>query len=357
MNSKKHGVKMKIDRKKLVDCLRKLSSVLVSNPLVPEYGCFQIQNNMVWATDGEMVIFSFLPMDIGIQCSVPGMPFLHLIEGLKKTTVDIVRDGNQLNVLSNTGKIKATFAIFDVIERPEISVTSWVDMTVTEISSFVKGAGLCRFAASKDRTAGPICGVRLQEDRMISCNRYRVLRLCFSKSFPEMVGTLPLKFIKILVKYKEEIKRIACIEDSMFVAEFKDNTLIKTSLISGEYRDVEQYFPCTETFQEIEFGEDFGEVLDRHIEFLQEIRSLDKEIEIDIQKDVCIFTSKEKELGILREEISLAFPNSQGIKFVINPLLLKDVVKLCPVFKYFPDKELILFEKKNLSCIIRVTTI
>ncbi|MHA1591478.1 MAG: hypothetical protein ACTSUP_03305 [Candidatus Heimdallarchaeaceae archaeon] len=346
---------MKVNRKNLVNCLKKVFPVLVSNPIVPEYGFFHIQNDLIWSTDGEVIIISPLQEKTGIECSVPGISFLHLLESLKKDDIEIKQDAGQLHVMSGK-KVKASFAVFEVGEMPQIHVTSKIVSVPEELSRFVEGAGFCRFVVSKDRTAGALCGVRVQEGKMFASDRYRILRYILSKSFSDISCTLPLKFVDILVKYKKEIKTVAHAEDVMFIAKLEDGTTISSSLLSGEYRDVEEFFPCSEVFQEVKFGKDIGEILDRHIEFLREIHSLDKEIEVNIQKDICVLVTEAGTLGDLKEEMSASCTDKE-VKFTMNPLLLKDLVKICPTFKYFPEEEVILFEKDELSCVIKITPV
>lgn len=351
---------MKVNRENLLSCLERVAPVLVKNPIVPEYGCFHIYDSTVCSRDGDMLMVSTLPENMNIRCLVPGAPLLYLLRNLVDDEVEIVCEGDQLVVTAN--KVKGVFTVFGDMEKPEvISILSY-KMSTSEISDFVNVVGFCRFGASRDLTEPALCGVRVEENKAFACDRYRVIRSYFVKPLSGLTCTIPLKFIDILVKYKKDVESIGRLEEgdvgqTRFVVRLKDGTMIRTSLISGEYRDVEIYFPSTDKFQMVEFDEDFEIVLDRHIGFLKEVNSLDKEIKFDLQKEKCILTSTSGELGTLKEELGMVFPIDEEIGFVINPLFLKDILKKCPGFKYFSDEKSVLFELGNLSYIARVSLV
>jgi len=341
---------MKVNRISLVECLEKVIPALGINVLVPEFQYLQISGRRIQATDGALLIESTLPegSDYG-YFAVPGRPFYDLLRNLDKEEVDLIVEESKLKVKTN--KIEGTFTILDKVNIKEVDIPNSL-VSVEDFSNFIQGLNYCRFGVSKDETLGPLCGVRVKENLLLSSDRYRITKWELKSSL-SFECSLPVKFIDILLRNKNEIQKMGYTKNDTFVVELKDGTFIVTAVLTGEYQDLLQYFPVSE-YKEIEFVDDQRDALEKHISFLKNVNLADKEVEVKISKNKCIFTSKDKELGILIEEVEIASSNSSEIEFSVNPIFLKDIMEICSGFKYYVEMGLILFETEKLQYLVQI---
>jgi len=341
---------MKVNRASLIECLEKVIPALGINVLVPEFQYLQFDKRIVQATDGALIINTTLPegSDYG-SFAVPGRPFYDLLRNLDKEEVDLIVEDNKLKVKTN--KIEGTFIILDKVNL--ISVDTPDSLVLLEdFPNFIQGLNYCRFGVSKDETLGSLCGVKVKENLLLSSDRYRITKWNLNNSL-SFKCSLPIKFIDILLKNKDEIQEMGYSKNNTFVVVLRDGTSIITAVLIGLYPDLLQYFPTSE-YREIEFVDDQKDALEKHISFLKNVNLVDKEIDIKISKNKCVLTSRDKELGTLIEEVEISSSNSSEIEFSANPIFLKDIMEICSSFKYYVEAGLILFETDNLQYLAQV---
>jgi len=347
---------VKISRADLIDCLRKVAPAIGVSPFVPEFHYFRISGERVQAFDGSMVIDATCRENTGLNCMVP-KSFLQLLETLDDDEVELICEENKLIVKTNA--VKGTFAVLDKVKFEEL--VSFSDKNVDAYTShnpeeaysdLVDALNFCRLAVSKDETSGAICGVRIARNYVLSTDRYRIMKWELKKPVP-FECSVPLKFIDMLSRNKDEIDVVGCVDGEKLAAVLKDGTYVHTALLEGDYPDLLQYFPDSDDYQGVDFGSELDVTLERHINFLKDVDFTDKETSILIQKDKCILTTIHKELGVLEEEFDLLRPAEVEVKFVVNPVFLRDVVKKCSLMKYFVEKQLILFESKVFQYLIQ----
>jgi hypothetical protein len=344
---------MKMNRKNLVNSLEKVYPVVGVNVLVPEFQCFQFKGKIVQAYDGIMRIHTELPEDTEFECGVPGAPILSLLRSLAEEEVELVQ--SESSILVKAGGLKGSFTIQKSIDVRDIEIPQLVYDDKSKIEDIVEGLNFCRLAVSKDETAGPICGVMINKDTLLSTDRYRIACWSLGSSFDGLVCILPLKLISIMIKNRHEISAIGYDKESnSFVVLLEDGTRIASSTYEGEYRDVLQYFPATGSpFVEIKFISGLGDVLERHTIFLANVNPIDKEIVLEVCKNKCTVISKNAELGELVEELEITENLNSNFTFNVNPVFLKDVSGVCSSIKYFPDTGLTLVEKGSLRYLLQ----
>lgn len=342
---------MKVNRKNLVDCLEKVVPALGFNMLVPEFQYLQVNKRLIQATDGALIIESTLPegSDFG-QFAIPGRSFYDLLRGLDKEEVDLILKDDKLKVKTN--KVEGTFTILNKVNFREIDDPDSLVPTV-DIPDFIQGLNFCRFGVSKDETSGPLCGVRINDNLLFSSDRYRISKWILNNNL-SFKCSLPVKFIDILFKNKDEIQEMGYSKQNTFVVILCDGTTIVTSVLTGEYQDLLQYFPTVGESIEVKLIDDLSDVLERHISFLKNVNETDKEITIKICENKCITTSIDKELGIFKEELEASAGTDIEIELKVNPIFLRDIIKVCSNFRYYKELGLILFEAVNLQYLAQI---
>jgi len=340
---------MKVNREKLVDALEKVAPALGFNILVPEFHYFQIDRNRVQATDGVLLIDTSLPEDVNFSCAVPGVPFLHLLKNLNDEEVELVHKDDTLKV--RTDRVKGTFTTA-VLKLKETADLQRAEKLSTDLPGLLQGLNYCRFGVSRDETLGPCCGVRVDNNYILSTDRYRIARWDLEESCG-VKNSLPLKFIETILKNQTAVSELYCQKDEQFVVILNDGTYIGTSVLVGDYPDLVQYFPTSDNYRGVDLDVDLQDVLERHISFLKNVVLVDKEISVKILKGKCIITSEDKELGTLSEELEISSSKEEEVEFTINPVFLRDIAPECSGFKYYAEKGLVLFEFKNLKYLVQ----
>jgi len=343
---------MRINREQLVNVLEKVAPALGSNVLVPEFQYFQIDGDRIQATDGTMIIDATLLENTGLKCAVMGRSFLDLLKGLDKEEIELIHKESKVKV--KTDKIEGTFAVLDEVKMENISFPSvrYEEVPLEISSDLIKGIRFCRWGVSKDEASGALRGVKIKDNLVLSTDRYRITKYELSNHLP-FDCSLPSKFIDVLLRNEDEVSEMKYILGEKFVVRFQDGTIIVTAVLIGEYPDVLQYFPTTPS-EEVKFMGGQELAIERHISFLRNVDYLDKNIQVSIQGNKCILTSKDRELGELVEELEVSIERDcVDIKFDVNPIFLRDIIDLCSGFKYYSVEGLVLFEAGKLKYLVQ----
>lgn len=343
---------MKINRKDFVEVLNVVAPAVGQNAMVPAFQCFQIDGTEVVVTDGVLVIRAKFKEDTGLCCVVPAPQFKTLLSGMSAKNIDLVEDGDgQLVVKTVKGSIKGTFATisnFSPSAVPEIELKS---LSEDGFRGLAAALSFCRYSTSKDEANGPYCGIRIAGTKVYSTDKYRISRYEIGEQVLVEDVTVPLKFVAVLLKHRDQIAEIGTDNGKILMAKLKDGTLLYTGLLEGEYRDLEEYFPKdTASGQTVEFPKELSETLERHIAFLKNVDVTCMLMNIKIVGNTCTLTSVDKELGTVTEDLQLAAPRAAKagkIEFDINPLFLREVVEVSNTFTYKDGK--ILFSAEGLS--------
>lgn len=343
---------MKIDRKKLVDALEIAEPALCTNPLIPAFQHFHIKGNRVVTTDGVMIIDSFLEDDTKIECMIPGIPFLHLVKSLKEDTIELAQEGGNLCVRTN--EIKGSFALVDIDYTVDVSVdkVDWLECS----KLFLDGLNYCRHNVSSDATS-VLGGVCIRGNAIYGTDRYRIMRY----RLPEYIYkkddffVLPVKFVNTILSIRERITHIGLhTETKKFVARLDNMSCIATGFSTEDYPDLDEHLGIElDDFQKIEFPKETIDVLNRHIDFQKASSEEMKRIDIKIEKKDCTITTTEPDLGVLVESMGIPTEISAPVEFTVNPLFLKDILKITSGFWCCPEKYVVLFLTENLEATVK----
>jgi len=337
---------MIVDRKELVKALNRVKPALGINVLVPTFQCFIFQNDRVVATDGTMIIKASCP-DLQATFAIPGLSFLFLLESLSSDTIELELEDTR--VLIKDKKIVGTFTLAQLSSIPQLLVCENMQEVSLEL---YEGFQFCQYSVSKDSSVGPLCGVRVDGKDMFSTDRYRIANFTAKENLLANPCTLPIKLVQTILSFKKEIMKIGLIEDNQIVIEMNDGTILSSVLLRGEYKNLLQFIPPQETIVDnLDFPASLNEILDRHITLLKNIQTLDKEIRVVVEGTKCIFTSVDKDLGKLEEEVELTNPVKQRIEFSVNPLFLKEIAPICNSLTY-TTKGAILFVTEKLIYVV-----
>jgi len=342
---------MKLNRETLLQQLERAYPAIALNPIVPHYSYFKISKGhdglkgSVQAFNGLVLVNAQIVEDVEYDCAIPAEPFIKLLRSLEDDEVELIFKGTEVKV--KTDAVKGTFTILDEIHKKTISLSGDLVSDKEIIQDLINGLNICRLYVSKDQTSGPMRGVRIDGDKLIATDRYRVVVWKLDNDIP-VNCSIPPKFIDIVLKNKEQIKELFLAKGE-FTVILNDGTWISTLLLSGDYPNVLQYFPTSDNYKRIKFTDEISSAIERHVTFLSRVDLIDKEISVQILKDKCVTKSKDNSLGSLVDEVNIISKEDLNIEFFVNPVFLKDVVDICSCFKYYEESGLIILESDKLS--------
>ncbi len=349
---------MKLNREKLLEQLEKVYPAIALNPIVPHYSYFKIFKNILQGWNGRVLISTTLLEGIEKDCGIPAESFLKLLRSLEDDQIELIFDGDEVKVRTN--RVKGTFQVLKDVSLKEATMSNTIIEDEKDIQDLIKGLRICRMYVSKDQTAGPVRGVMIDKDILIATDRFRVVEWRLENTIPISCSVSP-KFVDIIVKHREEIEKLSFTklkEGKELSAILKDGTIVSTTGISGEYPDVLKYFPATGEYEEIRFPAEIFDVMERHVTFLSHVDLIDKESIIQISGNEATITSKDKLLegtkNTLVDEIEISSSGEGKVEITVNPMFLKDIIGLCPYFKYYDTMGLILLEADKLRYVTQV---
>ena len=183
---------MKIEKDEFVKSLERVSPALGVNVLVPAFQCFIFDKGYVTATDGVIVVRSRCDSAPDLDCVIPGPQFLALLKSMRDKTIGLEVAGDKVIVTSARGSIKGNFTTVTRTDPPAIPMC---DMKGSDnnFKRLFDGLSFCRYIVSKDETTGPRCGVRVENGKIFSTDKYRIARYDIGDSFPFPPITLPFQ--------------------------------------------------------------------------------------------------------------------------------------------------------------------
>lgn len=343
---------MKINRIKLIESLDKVTPALATSDLVPVNQCFWIYGKHVTASDGTLTINASLPEDIDIKCAVPATQLLALLKSMTSETIMLDVDSTKglFLVKSPRGAIKGKFTFMDypsdvgMIKNPKIKKSE------NDFKGLLDGLRYCQYSVSKNGASGVYCGIHVNGKMLFSTDKSQISKYDTGEDIFVGELTLPIKFIKVLLKNEGNIDKIGMSTNNIVVVRLKDGTKIYSALLDGEYEDVGKYFPKNlKDGIELKFSHGLAEAIDRHIAFLKNIDSSVMFTNVEIQKKKCFLTSIDPELGELREVLDLDIDTEQAFTFDINPIFLREIADMTEVVSFVYKDGILLFEADELT--------
>lgn len=337
---------MKVNRQELIKALETVAPALGSSGAPIDTQSIKFWDGLIQSSNGLVRIQTKLPVDFGFRISVPGDPLIALLKSLKTDEVELNlgKDGKFLAV--RTVKVDGKFNAIKVEDFHLIDFSMYKTITdKDQCKSIIEGLAMCRNNVSKDDNAGPLKGIRIEGNEVLSTNRSRIYRYKL-KSDTGWHCTVYKTFVDVVVSHTDSVETICMMADEA-LGVIIGSTYIQTKLISGTYPNLDQYFPnqkSVEASRIITYLDPIGDSLGRHIDFLSGVDNAEKEVSITIAGLTCEVVSKNESVGELREVVDLKEKVDTEISFLINPILLKDFLTRCNYFRYLLDSRLVLFE-------------
>jgi len=325
---------------------------VISAKSAPDYQLLNFCDDRLQATNGNICINTILPEGVRLNLRVQAEPFYFLLKRLSAKELDLdMRDGKMFITAKN---LEGEFAISDPV--PVAVPENGSDVIVGDLEDFIAGLRFCQLGTSKDETVGLLSGVKIQDDSLWSCDKYRILNWKLKNPIG-LNCCVPARLASILYEFRGDIDKMRFAPGKNFGGCFgitlKDGTLIWATTIEGEYKDLSGFFPNGEGAETITLDDSFPSILERHLGLLKDVSGEDKEVQFTVLEESAETTSQKFIVGgqkerSLREVVPLKTKRTgKQFEFCVNPVLLKDVVSLCLEFRYFAENSVVLFSLEN----------
>jgi len=351
---------VRINRIEWVERLTKLGAAVNSSSITPEYSYFLFSGGLITAQNGTLTITTPTAIIPDTGRYVPAGPLLKLLNSIPEDEVELIFKDDLLRVKTNKLKGKLVTVPEGEKEKKE-KITNQIE--ISSCSDFIEAIKFCRLAASEDLTTGTLCGVHLYDQWTFGSDRYRIFTYEREGKVKEnMTCTLPVQFIDVVDKYKDEVRSILFFYNGDKVnhveALLEDSTIISSILLEGEYEDLVQYFP-QEKDKRIDFpyNEDFVRAVNRQASFLSNVATTDQELFISIVNQKCEFKVVNSDYGSLDEEIDMPEVSADlAITICVNPSYIIDALNEVTddqrIVSYYPDKILLKISGGTCLCIM-----
>lgn len=351
---------MKINREEWVERLTKLCAATSTSTITPTNSCFLFSKGRIMTSNGTVTMTTSTSIIPETGKYVPAGPLMKLLTSIRDDEVELIFVENLLKVKTNRLKGKLVTVPEEKSDKKEAATEQ---MEISAYPDFIEAVKFCRLAASEDLTTQAMCGVHLDGRWTFGSDRYRIFT-CLKDAYPNEVVkcTLPVQFIDIVDRYKEEVRRILFFTrgdkvDHVDVI-LEDSTVISSKVLEGDYADLTKFFPTDEDVNvSFPYSDEFVQVVNRQASFLSNIATVDRELLITIDKGKCVFKVVNRDYGTLDEEIDMPEVDMNlSITICINPTLitdaLNDVTDDHREISFYPEKNLLRITGGSCKCIM-----
>jgi DNA polymerase III sliding clamp (beta) subunit (PCNA family) len=352
---------MKINRQEWIERLTKLYVAVSPSTISPAYSCFLFSGGKITTSNGVITMSTATAIIPKEGKYVPAGHLMKLLNSLPDEEVELIFEENILKIRTNRLKGKLTTVSEEVTKQKQPKLKA---VNIGSYPDFIEGITFCKTVSSEDLTTGALCGVHLEDNLVLGSDRYRIFTWKRNDYIAERITcTLPVIFIDILSKYKEEIRELTFYVHKSFEVDhvnvvLNDSTIIKSIVLPGKYPDLVQYFPKNSNKHiVIPFNDEFIQAVNRQANFLSNIAAVDRELDISIKGSSCKFRVVNSTYGTLEEEIDMdVLDETITADIRINPALitnaLNDVIDDQRKIVYYPEINLLMVEGGQCKCVM-----
>lgn len=325
----------------LIKAISTIMPAVDAKGIVPAFSQVYFKDNYVEATNGSMVFRAHLDEKCE-EFQIEAEILLQFLKTLKDEDVEI--QVNEKNITLKTKKIKTELA------RSETKHVQ-IDFDLPEHwgnkipEGFLEGLKLCRFTACTDQTAGALTGVRIEDDCILSCDRWRVSMYNLKEKFPSM--TLPTDLVDQLVRFGSKIRGYH-IKDNMIYFDLESATM-GSRLLEGEYptsillKSLEQLDDAIELKLTKELKQGLVEAGERQNIIQEKLLAFDRISQITVKAGT-ISLHAQNDVGTMDEQIECKIKKDVSFTLSINPMFLLEICKDADVLQYSTNNSVVSFE-------------
>lgn len=310
-----------INRAYLVGLLEKVKPGLATKELVEQSTSFIFLNSFLHTYNDEISVSCAIKDFDGVEGAVRAQEVYKLLTRMKDELVEIETTDSEFKVFGK--KVKAGIALDSNIKIPLIDYRDknkkWHDMP----SDFLEALKFVSFSCSKDMARPVLTCVHVNKDYVEASDGYRISRRYLESNLGVHDFLIPATIIRHILNY--EMRHI-CVDGEW--VHFKTDTelLVSCRIFNEGYPDIDSIGVLAVEGDEIILPEILSDVVDRAEVLAKKDAMLGSEIIVSIEEKKLIVKGA-CEIGWFEEEVRLKY-SGKPIKFLINPVFLKDILKL-----------------------------
>lgn len=259
------------------------------------------------------------PLETDFVAAVGADKFIKLINKISKDEFDLTKDEEKNKLFVKCDKMKAQFACADYDENaiPDIGleqVKKWNDFP----EDFAEAIGFCSFSASNDPSYGVLCNLKVESNRVLSSDNYRITERILSKKISELKEPL---FIRNKVA-----SFLTGFELSKFVitdtcAHYKDDSgaVFTHRLMKDEYPEIDEFMKVDGP--KLQLPKEIIDVLDRAKTVIDD----ENIVELIVNKEFIEVKAKGMDAEI-KEPVKFDYDGDE-LKFKTSPEHLIQILK------------------------------
>ena len=308
-------------------------------------GCFRLKGSEVWASDSRIAVRAPLGFDSGLDCLAPADRLVKLLRDLTGDELEVEQAEGELKI--KAGRSRVSYKLRDG-GGGKLDAVAWPTEALpwTYTADLDKALRLCRFAASRDASKGPLCGVHVGPAACTATDSYRIAqhacaghmaspqrrRRAEGQEAEITTVILPPEIVGVLDKQQAKPTAWGLVGGTAAFACGSATVLCQT--LAGDYPAVDQFLLAGSDLPEaIELPAGLAGALRRHAAQLADIDDLDKEVAISLDGPRLLITSTDGVVYSQEEDMDLAAAAGK-VAFRANPLFLADALEMTRQFNY-----------------------
>jgi DNA polymerase III sliding clamp (beta) subunit (PCNA family) len=309
---------MHVNRKELIDTLKKIQPALSTKGIVEEMNCFMFKDGMVYGYNDRLCIGHRSSISLS-GCSVPAVEFVRIIQGMTDASIDIEHNDEKqlLNISGKSVQAKLKTIRSALIESiPDATKNKWTALP----GGFMEGVDLCLFSASKEPSVAFLNCLNISGSTVVSSDNFRISRY----EMQEEIGVAFLLPLTAAIELSSigGFDQYAVNSGWVFFRTAKEDIIFCARLVEAEYPDVAALFdiPEEDTFELPASIKDGIAVCD----VLSDMEAIDKRIQLTLAGTSVICKGEGSKGWVEHRVDGVAVPD--GLTFDVNPVFLAHVI-------------------------------
>jgi len=305
----------------LREATARLLPAIDSKGIVKEFTYFYFNGDCVEATNGSLLIRSFLSEKSPVF-AVEALTFYSLLKSLPDEDVEIIVNEKTVELKTKTVKSELTLPGTPAKSTIDFNIEAWGEVP----GDLIHALGMCRYTACPDQTAGSLTGVRIEGDVVLSCDRWRISIFNLAKATGMSGATLPVDLIDELTRFAKTINGWAIKGNTIYFR--MEKAIMGAQLLGGDFPTVKllDAIAMTESSMELKLSKDIkAKIADasaRQNIIQEKIMEYDRQSKFTFENNKVILFALNEAVGKIEEEIACPDSPKAAFTFYVNPVFL-----------------------------------
>lgn len=337
---------MKVNRQELLAILNKIKPGLSQKSIIEQAQHFIFtKSHIVTYNDNIAICY---PFKTDFQFTVIANEFFKLLDSINHDEIDMSLENEILLIKSKSrkikikslGKVKDVEQYLTALDYYDLDKFEWKKLS----DNFLTAIKHCVFSASRDMSNLALTGIYINKKYVFSTDGLRISKHNLSKKIDKIL--LPVNSAESLIGF--DINRYF-IKDAWIFFVDKNNVIFCSKKLNEKY----PYSDLNKNFDfdgiEIELPEDFIDSVSSAEILAEGEFNIDKTVIVKI-KDSKIYCIGSNDIGEVKTWNKIKC--KKDLSFVINPIFLKDILKITNKIKIGSDR--VMFQHDNFKHLISI---